>query len=165
LEAVLAKGIRVNQLAKELGVASKDILEKCRAEGVEIPNHMTVLSVGLSETVREWFAHGAGGSGGTAVETAPPVEVAAKPKTARARTSRKKAQAEGSEEGAGGVATAEAPAAAPREGRSQAPAAEAPPAAPPVVEAPAVHAPFAPEQGVETSAAPAASPVEAPVAP
>ena len=52
LEAVLAKGIRVNQLAKELGVASKDILEKCRAEGVDVPNHMTVLSLGLSETVR-----------------------------------------------------------------------------------------------------------------
>ena len=31
---VLAKGIRVNQLAKELGVTSKEILEKCRAEGL-----------------------------------------------------------------------------------------------------------------------------------
>ena len=48
----MAKGIRVNQLAKELGVTSKDILDKCRAEGLgeKVPNHMSVLSIGLSET-------------------------------------------------------------------------------------------------------------------
>ena len=72
----MAKGIRVNQLAKELGVTSKEILEKCRAEGLadKVPNHMSVLSLGLSETVREWFAgHTSDGGGGTAVETAPPV--------------------------------------------------------------------------------------------
>src|SRR5213080_1959901 len=89
LEIVLAKGIRVNQLAKELGVESKAILAKCREEGLgeKVPNHMTVLSIGLSETVREWF-HGmdSGIGGGTAVETAPPVE--AKPK--RSRTVKKK---------------------------------------------------------------------------
>jgi translation initiation factor IF-2 len=83
----LAKGIRVNQLAKELGVTSKDILDKCRAEGLgdKVPNHMSVLSIGLSETVREWFSSVAGsaGGGGTAVETAAPVEVVAKPKKPR----------------------------------------------------------------------------------
>ncbi len=75
----MAKGIRVNQLAKELGVESKAILAKCREEGLgdKVPNHMSVLSIGLSETVREWFS---GGGGGTAVEVAPPVE--AKPKKA-----------------------------------------------------------------------------------
>ena len=48
----MAKGIRVNQLAKELGVESKAILAKCREEGLgdKVPNHMSVLSVGLSET-------------------------------------------------------------------------------------------------------------------
>jgi translation initiation factor IF-2 len=82
LETVLAKGIRVNQLAKELGVPSKLILDKCRDEGLgeKVSNHMAVLSVGLAETVREWFHAGAAG-GGTAVETAAPVEVAVKPKT------------------------------------------------------------------------------------
>ena len=77
----MAKGIRVNQLAKELGVASKDILDKCRAEGLgeKVPNHMSVLSIGLSETVREWFSSVAGDGGGTAVQTAPPIETATKP--------------------------------------------------------------------------------------
>ena len=79
-ETVLAKGIRVNQLAKEIGVPSKVILEKCKVEGLaeKVPNHMTVLSLGLAETVREWFSGHEGG--GTAVETAPAMEVAAKPK-------------------------------------------------------------------------------------
>lgn len=78
----MAKGIRVNQLAKELGVESKAILAKCREEGLgdKVPNHMSVLSIGLAETVREWFS---GGGGGTAVEVAPPVEV--KPKRPRVR--------------------------------------------------------------------------------
>ena len=63
LEKVLSKGIRVNQLAKELGVESKLILNKCREEGLgeKVPNHMSVLSVGLAETVREWFTGNDGG--------------------------------------------------------------------------------------------------------
>ena len=79
----MAKGIRVNQLAKELNVESKAILGKLRDEGLaeKAPNHMSVLPLGLAESVREWFAMGSGG--GTAVETAAPPEVATKPKTAR----------------------------------------------------------------------------------
>src|SRR6476646_95434 len=86
LEIVLAKGIRVNQLAKELGVQSKQILDKLRDEGLseKAPNHMSVLPLGLAESVREWFSTGAQG-GGTAVETSSPVAVAAKPKTAARR--------------------------------------------------------------------------------
>ena len=83
----MAKGIRVNQLAKELGVESKSILAKCRDEGLgdKVPNHMSVLSLGLAETVREWFSSGAlSEGGGTAVETAAPPEVAVKPKKPRA---------------------------------------------------------------------------------
>ena len=82
----MAKGIRVNQLAKELGVESKSILAKCREEGLgeKVPNHMSVLSVGLAETVREWFSGEAGG-GGTAVETAAPVAVEVKPKRAKTK--------------------------------------------------------------------------------
>ncbi len=77
-EIVLAKGIRVNQLAKELGVESKSILTKLRDEGLgeRAPNHMSVLPLGLAESVREWFSAGllGDGGGGTAVQTAPPVE-------------------------------------------------------------------------------------------
>jgi translation initiation factor IF-2 len=80
----LSKGIRVNQLAKELGVESKAILAKCREEGLaeKVPNHMSVLSLGLTETVREWFSNSGGGVS-TAVEIAPPVETVAKSKAKR----------------------------------------------------------------------------------
>jgi translation initiation factor IF-2 len=93
LETVLATGIRVNQLAKELGVESKAILQKLRDEGLGdlAPNHMSVLKLGLAASVREWFADGTGGGGGgTAVETAAPVDVATKTKAPRAR--KKKAE-------------------------------------------------------------------------
>src|SRR5688500_18150391 len=72
---------------------------------------MSVVALGLAETIREWFS-GHGQGGGTAVETARPVEVATKPKTAR---STKKKKVEGSpadhdeQSGGGDVATAEAP--------------------------------------------------------
>jgi translation initiation factor IF-2 len=89
LESILAKGIRVNQLAKDMGVPSKVILEKLRDEGLgdKAPNHMSVLPLGLAESVREWFTPG---QNGTAVETAAPVEVAKKP--ARPRTRKKKVE-------------------------------------------------------------------------
>ena len=80
---------RVHQLAKELGVSSKDIVSKCQAEGIpDITNHMSAISVGLALTVREWFGGGSGAS--TAVETAAPVDVAAArkkaPRRAKAKT-------------------------------------------------------------------------------
>ena len=50
---------RVHHLAKELLVTSKTIIEKCRAEGIELKNHMHVVSAGLEATVREWFSEGA----------------------------------------------------------------------------------------------------------
>jgi translation initiation factor IF-2 len=82
----LAKGIRVNLLAKELGVESKAILSKLKEEGLSdvAPNHMSTLSLGLAESVREWFSSSAS-SGGTAVETAPHLEVAVKPRTSRTK--------------------------------------------------------------------------------
>lgn len=77
---------RVHQLAKELGVSSKDIVSKCQAEEIpDITNHMSAISVGLSVTVLEWF--GEGSSASTAVETAAPVDVEA----ARKKAPRKKA--------------------------------------------------------------------------
>ncbi|MFA5864205.1 MAG: translation initiation factor IF-2 [Phycisphaerae bacterium] len=49
---------RVHLLSKELGVTSKAVLDKCRAEGLDVKNHMTVLSAGLEATIREWFSEG-----------------------------------------------------------------------------------------------------------
>lgn len=74
-----SKGIRINLLAKELGVKSQDILTKLGAEEMidlktkqPFKTHMAVLSVGQAETVRGWAAEGAivSGGGGTAVATA-----------------------------------------------------------------------------------------------
>ncbi|RMF77414.1 MAG: hypothetical protein D6744_11370, partial [Planctomycetota bacterium] len=52
------KTLRVHMLAKELGVASKEIIAKCKAEGIELKNHMAAITIGLAESIREWFSAG-----------------------------------------------------------------------------------------------------------
>jgi len=49
---------RVYILAKELGTKSSAIIKKCQDEGLDIKNHMSVLSAGLAATIREWFSEG-----------------------------------------------------------------------------------------------------------
>ncbi len=49
---------RVYILAKELGIKSTAIVKKCQDEGLEVKNHMSVLSAGLAATIREWFSEG-----------------------------------------------------------------------------------------------------------
>jgi translation initiation factor IF-2 len=173
-EIVLAKGIRVNQLAKELGVESKSILTKLRDEGLgeKAPNHMSVLPLGLAESVREWFSAGAlGGGGGTAVETAAPVEVAVKPK--RARVAVKKRTEEHAEDGEPGGTAAATPAGdaaaaaggdAPRDGDGPAAAPGAPTPTTPALAPAAEAAPSAPAQP-PAAAAEAPAPVAPPSAP
>ncbi|MCC5785936.1 MAG: translation initiation factor IF-2 [Phycisphaerales bacterium] len=78
---------RVFELAKELSVQSKAIVEKCHAEGIPadvIKNHMSTVSVGLEATIRDWFGEG----GGTAVETATKVDL----KKVRAKSKAKAAK-------------------------------------------------------------------------
>ncbi|MFA5291770.1 MAG: translation initiation factor IF-2 [Phycisphaerae bacterium] len=64
---------RVHLLAKDLGVNSKAIIEKCQAEGLDVKNHMSTISAGLAATIREWFSEG---THTTTVETAAPVDLA-----------------------------------------------------------------------------------------
>jgi len=81
----LAKTLRVHNLAKELGVKSKEIVAKCEAEEVPgITNHMSVVKLGLAETIRNWFpsdgedeSHDASAEEGGGTATA--VKPAAKP--------------------------------------------------------------------------------------
>ena len=182
----MAKGIRVNQLAKELGVESKSILAKCRDEGLgdKVPNHMSVLSIGLAETVREWFHSGelsGDGGGGTAVETAAPVDVAVKAKRARVKAKKETETLESPEAEAPVAEQPPAPPAAPAPvDVVPAPAAVAPPAAPTEELAPpkplervphrAPAAPKAPQilepaaPPAPTVAAPAAAAASAPLA-
>jgi translation initiation factor IF-2 len=49
---------RVYILAKELGVKSTAIVEKCQDEGLDVKNHMSAISAGLAATIREWFSEG-----------------------------------------------------------------------------------------------------------
>ena len=138
----MAKGIRVNLLAKELGVESKAILHKLKEEGLSdaAQNHMSTLSLGLAESVREWFG-GQMAEGGTAVETAAQVEVATKTKTARSRK-KKEASAEPPEsESTTAVAKAAPPAPQTVAPMRQPPAPEKKPAVSVVVKAPVEPAP------------------------
>ena len=67
-----ANTMRVFQLAKELGVSSKDVVAKCKLEDIPgITNHMSAVSLGLAATIREWFS-ASESSVATAVETAAP---------------------------------------------------------------------------------------------
>jgi translation initiation factor IF-2 len=87
---------RVFEIAKELGIKSKAIVEKCRAEGIPesvIKNHMSTASAGLEATFREWFSVAEEGHG-TAIETTEHVDiekVRAKP-ARRAKPIRKKVE-------------------------------------------------------------------------
>jgi len=64
--------VRVSQLAKELGVASKDIITRCAIEGIDdVKQPQSTVSAGLAESIREWFP----GAGGVAVA----VEIVVKP--------------------------------------------------------------------------------------
>jgi len=59
-------------LAKELAVKSSAIVKKCQDEGLEVKNHMSVISAGLAATIREWFSEG---EHVTTVETAERVDL------------------------------------------------------------------------------------------
>ena len=148
---------RVFELAREMGVTSKLVLDKCRAEGLEIKNHMSTVSAGLEATVREWFTEGQGD--GTAVETSDHVDLpTAREEARKARYRRTKAEppeAEATaEEGAEAVAEAPAePVIAVEEQPAAEPAAEQ--ATPPTAPAAANETPGADEPD-ETAAAPQA---------
>ena len=84
---------RIFELSRELGVTSKLVLDKCRAEGLDVKNHMSTVSAGLAATVREWFSEGS--DTGTAVETTEHVDLdkaRADASKARRRSTTKKAK-------------------------------------------------------------------------
>ena len=151
---------RVFEVARELSVTSKQILAKCRAEDVELKNHMATLSAGLEATIREWFSEGAAG---TAVETAEHVDLGrAREEAKKDRRRRKTAALKGEE--AQTPEEAQVPQAPPAEAQvavmerepavqevsqavavqmEEAPVAEPPP--PPVEHAPVVEKPVEPQ--------------------
>ena len=78
---------RIFELSREMGVTSKIVLEKCRAEGLDVKNHMAALSAGLEATIREWFSEAADG---TAVENAEHIDLEKAHKKAAAQHRRRK---------------------------------------------------------------------------
>lgn len=171
--AATKKGIRVNELAKELGVESKAILTKLRDEGLgdQAPNHQSSISIGLATTIREWHSEGAlaafaaPSTGAVAVEEPP-----AKPKGKRPPPPRKK-KTEGQDagDGAGAEVVTEKPATdvppvvtpEPVVARVEPPAAPAKPVEPvapaaPVAPQPAITPFVPPSQRPAAAAAPAA---------
>ena len=127
---------RVSQVASELGVPSKAVLEKLHAEG--LPQYKTAAAtvpVGLEASIREWFS----GDASTTVETSQKVDLEA----VRVKTPVRKAAKKKSEGGEGGPSTAEASTAVaepPVQRPAARPAAPAPedpePASPSVMDAP-----------------------------
>ncbi len=63
---------RVYILARELGVKSSAIMEKCQAEDLDVKNHMSVISAGLAATISVWFSEE---ENITTVETAKKVDL------------------------------------------------------------------------------------------
>jgi hypothetical protein len=49
------KGIKVKELARELGVTSRALIDRCRAEGVFVQNSITKLNRQTELKVRAWF--------------------------------------------------------------------------------------------------------------
>ncbi len=146
---------RVHTLAKEIGVSSKAIIDKCAAEGIAIKNHMHVLSAGLEATIREWFTTG---DHSTSVEESGPVDI---DKARATRPSKKKKIESGAEAGVAGEAPAQADES---EFATQDETPEAPPP-PPVVRVaePPLRIAEPPADGPDISSAPAVAPP--PVAP
>lgn len=101
-EDFVSKTLRVHNLAKDLGIDSKEIVAKCQAEGIDdIKTHMSVVKLGLAESIREWFSASADI---TSVEAAAPVDLG---KVKKRRSRKTKGEGDHADEG-GGVAVVEA---------------------------------------------------------
>ena len=46
---------RLHHLAREIRVDSKSIIDRCRAAGHDVRNHMHVLTPELERDIRDWF--------------------------------------------------------------------------------------------------------------
>lgn len=49
------KGLKIKELAQELGVTSRVLIDKCREQGLPAQNSITKLSDAQAETARGWF--------------------------------------------------------------------------------------------------------------
>ena len=79
---------RVHKIAKKLGVNSKDIVAKCKSEGIpNIDSHQSAVSAGLEATIIEWFSEA--GDKSSAIETAEKVDITKVKAKAKKKTKKK----------------------------------------------------------------------------
>lgn len=84
------KKVRITQIAKDIGISTKDIIEKCAREGVEgVTTPQATVPLGLAETIREWFG---GVSASSAAETSEQVDVGALREKAKKAAPKKRQQ-------------------------------------------------------------------------
>ena len=50
--------IKLKDLAHELGLTSRELLDRCRAEGVNVQNSITKLRIEQERLVRSWYPTG-----------------------------------------------------------------------------------------------------------
>ena len=100
---------RVYLLARELGVKSSAIVKKCQDEGLDVKNHMSAISAGLTATIKEWFSEG---ENVTTIETTKKVDLAEvrvkRPKRTKVVQVSQESESEGSDSGGVEAAVAEA---------------------------------------------------------
>jgi hypothetical protein len=66
--AMAKRGVKVRDLARELGVTTRRVIDRCRAEGYHVQNGITKLSPDLERAVRAWFGAGVSSPGHTTAE-------------------------------------------------------------------------------------------------
>lgn len=49
------KGMKIKELATEFGVTSRQLIDRCRAEGMQVQNSITKLTPREVGRVRTWF--------------------------------------------------------------------------------------------------------------
>ncbi len=51
----MKKGPKIKELARELGITSRQLVDRCRAEGVAAQNSITRLTPAQAAQARGWF--------------------------------------------------------------------------------------------------------------
>lgn len=48
-------GTKIKDLARELGVTSRELIDRCRAEGFFVQNSITRVKIELERHIRSWY--------------------------------------------------------------------------------------------------------------
>lgn len=57
-ESLPQKGVKIKELARELGCTSRELIDRCRAAGIPAQNSITRLNRGQAEKARQLFQNG-----------------------------------------------------------------------------------------------------------